>query len=47
MLGLGPRMRLVLIRPDGRQLSQIARLLEQRTIHPPRISRAFPLDRAG
>lgn len=46
-LGLGPRLRVVLIQPSGAQLAKIGSLLEKRAIHPPRISRAFPLDRAG
>jgi hypothetical protein len=46
VLGLGPRLRVVLLRTNGEQLGEIAALLGRRTIHPPRIARAFPFDRA-
>ncbi|KAL4458112.1 hypothetical protein ABPG75_012977 [Micractinium tetrahymenae] len=46
-LGVGPRLKIVLIQPNGAQLAKIGALLEKRAIHPPRISKAFPLDRAG
>lgn len=46
MLGLGPRLHLIIIQPDGGQLREVARLLEARALHAPRIARAFPLDHA-
>lgn len=42
----GPQLRLVIIQPNGKQLAKVASLLERRAIHPPRIARAFPLERA-
>ena len=45
-MGLGPRLKLVVIQPNGQQLAAVASLLERRAIHPPRIARAFPLERA-
>lgn len=43
---MGPQLRLVIIQPNGKQLAKVASLLERRAIHPPRIARAFPLERA-
>lgn len=47
VLGLGPRLSLISVHPNGRQLAAKACLLSSGTLRPPRISATFPLEQAG
>ncbi|KAI7837140.1 hypothetical protein COHA_009017 [Chlorella ohadii] len=47
LLGLGPRLSMISVHPNGRGLGAIARLLSAGTLRPPRISATFPLERAS
>lgn len=47
VLGLGPRLSLISVHPNGRQLGAIARLLGSGTLRPPLVSATFPLEQAG
>ena len=45
-LGLGPRYRVVLVQPNGKQLSQIAALVAEGKVRPV-IARTLPLAQAA
>lgn len=47
LLGLGPRLSMISVHPNGSHLASIAHLLSAGTLRSPRISATFPLERAG